>query len=72
MEKMSVDDFLVNRVLPEFRPVVEKIREVMRECAPEAQVSIVARSLPPIVGWIFTTHDRVDVYHRDTRLRHFE
>ena len=45
MEKMSVDDFLVNRVLPEFRPVVEKIREVMRECAPDAQ-EIISYGIP--------------------------
>jgi hypothetical protein len=30
MEKMSVDDFLTTRVLPDFRPIVEKIREVIK------------------------------------------
>jgi hypothetical protein len=34
---MSVDDFVATKVLPEYRPVVEKIREVMKACAPDAQ-----------------------------------
>ena len=27
------------------------------------RVSIAARMLPPIAGWVFTTHDRPGVYH---------
>jgi hypothetical protein len=34
---MTVDEFVQARVLPEFRPVVAMIRELMRECAPQAQ-----------------------------------
>jgi uncharacterized protein YdhG (YjbR/CyaY superfamily) len=45
MEKMSVNDFVTTRVLPEFRPIVEKIREVMKECAPDAQ-EIVSYGIP--------------------------
>ena len=37
METMTVDQFVETKVLPEFRPVVAMIRELMRECAPEAQ-----------------------------------
>jgi len=37
MEKMSFEEFIATRVLPEFKPVVEKIREVIKECAPDAQ-----------------------------------
>ena len=33
---MTVDEFVGTRVLPEYRPVVERIRELMRECVPEA------------------------------------
>jgi hypothetical protein len=40
MEKMSVDDFVKARVLPEFQPVVEMIRGMMKECAPNAQECI--------------------------------
>jgi hypothetical protein len=31
---MTVDDFVVSKVLPEFRPVVAAIRKVMKESAP--------------------------------------
>jgi len=40
MEKMTVDDFVKTKVLPEFQPVVALIRELMRECAPSAQETI--------------------------------
>jgi hypothetical protein len=40
MEKMTVDEFVKTRVLPEFWPVVAMIRELMKECAPEAQEMI--------------------------------
>ena len=34
---MTVDEFIQGKVLPEFQPVVEMIRKLMKECAPEAQ-----------------------------------
>ena len=37
MENITVDAFVQSKVLPEFRPVVEMIRELMREYAPEAK-----------------------------------
>jgi hypothetical protein len=37
---MTVDEFVKNKVLPEFREVVECIRQVMRELAPDAQEEI--------------------------------
>ncbi len=37
MNKMTVDEFVDLKVLPEFRPVVSMIRELMKECAPKAQ-----------------------------------
>ena len=40
MKDKAVDDFVARRVLPELRPVVEMIRALMRECAPEAQECI--------------------------------
>ena len=40
MEKMSVDDFVQAKVLPELQPVVAMIRALMKECAPDAQESI--------------------------------
>ena len=40
MKAMTVDEFVRERVLPALRPVVAMIRELMRECAPEAQESI--------------------------------
>jgi len=45
MEKMSVEDFLRAKVLPEFQPAVAMIRELMRECAPDAQ-EIISYGLP--------------------------
>ena len=33
---MTVDEFVATKVLPEYRPVVERIRELMREEVPEA------------------------------------
>lgn len=45
MEKMSVDDFIATKVLPELRPVVERIREVMKECAPNA-LEIISYGIP--------------------------
>jgi len=40
MENKAVDNFVATRVLPELRPVVEKIRDLMKECAPNAQETI--------------------------------
>ncbi len=37
MSTMTVDEFINLKVLPEFRPVVAMIRELMKECAPEAK-----------------------------------
>ena len=37
MEKMTVDDFVRTKVLPEFQPIVAVIRELMKECAPDAK-----------------------------------
>ena len=34
---MTVDEFVQAKVLPQFHPVVAMIRELMKECAPEAQ-----------------------------------
>lgn len=36
MEKMTVDEFVKARVLPELQPVAAFIRDLVRECAPEA------------------------------------
>lgn len=40
MNQMTVNDFVKARVLPELRPVVAMIRELMKECAPKAQESV--------------------------------
>jgi len=40
MEKMNVGEFVKTRVLPEFQPVVAMLRELMKECAPEAKEQI--------------------------------
>ena len=37
---MTVDEFILSKVLPEFRPVVEKIRQYLLELAPGAVESI--------------------------------
>ena len=37
---MTVDEFVNTRVLPEFRPVVTAVRELMREAAPKAEEMI--------------------------------
>lgn len=36
-DKMTVDEFVESRVLPEFYPVVALIRELMKECAPDVE-----------------------------------
>ena len=40
MKTGAVDDFVTRRVLPDLRPVVAMIRDLMRECAPKAEESI--------------------------------
>ena len=45
MEKMTVDDFVQLRVLPELHPVVTMIRDMMKECAPQAK-EIISYGLP--------------------------
>ncbi|HEY8798813.1 MAG TPA: hypothetical protein VIO85_13215 [Candidatus Dormibacteraeota bacterium] len=35
--KMTVDAFVTAKVTPEFQPIVAAIRNVMKECAPQAQ-----------------------------------
>jgi hypothetical protein len=37
LEKMTVDEFVKARVLPQLQPVVAMIRELMKECAPDVQ-----------------------------------
>ena len=44
-EEMTVDDFVQTKVLPEFRPVVAMIRELMKECAPNAK-EIISYGIP--------------------------
>jgi hypothetical protein len=36
-EKMTVDDFVKQKVLPEYRDIVAELRRLMRECAPNAK-----------------------------------
>jgi hypothetical protein len=45
MEKMTVDDFVKTKVLPEFQPIVAMIRELMKEYAPDSQ-EIVSYGIP--------------------------
>jgi uncharacterized protein YdhG (YjbR/CyaY superfamily) len=42
---MEVDEFVKNKVLPEFHPVVALIRELMKECAPNVQ-EIISYGIP--------------------------
>jgi len=45
MEKMTVDEFIETRVLPEFRPVVSMIRDLMKECVPHAK-EVISYGIP--------------------------
>jgi hypothetical protein len=36
-EKVAVDDFVKQKVLPEYRDIVAELRRLMRECAPDAK-----------------------------------
>ena len=49
MEQMTVDDFVKTKVLPEFQPIVAIIRELMKECAPEAK-EIISYGIPAYKG----------------------
>jgi hypothetical protein len=41
----TVDEFVANKVHPEFRPVVAAIRKVMKESAPDAQ-EVISYGIP--------------------------
>jgi hypothetical protein len=45
MDKLTVDEFVKTRVLPEFQPIVAMIRELMKECAPKA-TEIISYGIP--------------------------
>ena len=45
MEKITVDDFVETKVLPEFQPIVAMIRELMKECAPNAK-EVISYGIP--------------------------
>ena len=45
MEKLTVDEFIKTKVLPEFHPVVAEIRKSMKEYAPDAQ-EIISYGIP--------------------------
>jgi hypothetical protein len=45
MKPTTVDGFVKTRVLPELRPVVEMIRQLMKQYAPEAQ-EIISYGIP--------------------------
>jgi hypothetical protein len=49
MTASGVDQFVETRVLPEFRPVVAMIRELMREVAPQVQ-EVIAYGIPAYRG----------------------
>jgi uncharacterized protein YdhG (YjbR/CyaY superfamily) len=40
MSEQSVDEFVQSRVLPELRPIVAMLRDLMKECAPSVTESI--------------------------------
>jgi hypothetical protein len=37
---MTVDEFIETKVLPQYRPIVQRLRELMRESAPDAAEAI--------------------------------
>jgi hypothetical protein len=45
MEKITVDEFVKTKVLPEFQPIVVMIRKLMKECAPNAE-EIISYGIP--------------------------
>ncbi|MEX2551598.1 MAG: DUF1801 domain-containing protein [Actinomycetota bacterium] len=46
---ISVDEFVETRVLPELQPVVGMLRELMRECAPNAR-ELISYGIPTYRG----------------------
>lgn len=46
---MNVDEFVNNKVLPEYKDVVERIRQYMREIAPDAQ-EVISHGIPAYKG----------------------
>jgi hypothetical protein len=42
---VTVDEFVESKVLPEFRPVVDALRSLMKECAPDAK-EVMSYGLP--------------------------
>lgn len=46
---MTVDEFVKSRVLPEYKDIVELIRQYMREMAPEAQ-EVISYGIPAYKG----------------------
>lgn len=40
MAALTVDEYVQNRVLPQYHPVVTLVRELMRECAPAVRERI--------------------------------
>lgn len=47
--EVTVDEFVRQRVLPEYRGIVETIRELMRECAPDAS-EVMSYGIPTYRG----------------------
>ena len=45
MVKLTVDEFVKTKVLPEFQPIVTIIRELMKEYAPEA-TEVISYGIP--------------------------
>lgn len=45
----EVDEFVQNKVLPEFRPIVEMLRQLMRELAPGAR-EVISYGIPAYKG----------------------
>ena len=46
---MTVDEFVKAKVAPEFRPIVAAIRDLMRECAPDAE-EVISYGMPVYKG----------------------
>jgi hypothetical protein len=46
---MTVDEFVLDRVLPEFRPIVVTLRELTRVCAPSV-TEVISYGIPAYKG----------------------
>ena len=46
---MTVDEFVDARVLPAYRPIVQALRKLMRECAPAA-AEVISYGIPAYKG----------------------